>query len=82
MEEELDCLEKSGVIKKVEWSDWVSTIVCVPKKDGSLHICGDFKVSVNQVLLDNPYLLSDKEDIFATLRSGTVFSKTDLSIAY
>ena len=82
VEEELDRLEKLGVVRKVERSDWASPIVCVPMKDGSLCICGDFKVLVNQVLLDNPYLLPDTEDIFATLGSGTVFSKIDLSNAY
>ncbi len=39
-------------------------------------------VSVNQVLLDNPYPLPDTEDIFATLGSLTVFSKIDLSNAH
>ena len=82
VEEELDCLEKLGVMKKVEWSDWASPIVCMPKKDGSIYICGDFKVSVNQVLLDIPYPLPDTEDIFAKSGSGTVFSKNDLSTAY
>ena len=81
VEEELDRLEKLGVMKKVERSDWASPIVCVPKKDGSKRIFGDFKVSVNQVLLDIPYPLPDTEDIFATLGSGTVFSKIDLSNA-
>ena len=82
VEEELDRLESLGVVKKVERSDWASPIVGVPKKDGSIRICDDFKVSVNQVLVDNPYPLPDTEDIFATLESGTVFSKIDLSNAY
>ena len=69
MEEELDRLEKLGVVKKVERSDWASPVVCVPKKDGSIRICGDFKVSVNHVLLDIPYPLPHTEDIFATLGS-------------
>ena len=47
VEEELDRLEKLGVVKKVERSDWASPIFCVPKKDGSKRICGDFKLSVN-----------------------------------
>lgn len=47
-----------------------------------IRICGDFKVSVNQVLLDNPYPLPDTEHIFATLGSGTVFSKIDLWNVY
>jgi len=63
VEEELDCLEKLGIAKKVEQSDWASPIVCVPKKDGSIRICGDFQVSMNQVLLLNPYLLPNTEDI-------------------
>lgn len=47
MEEELDYLESLGVVKKVERSDWAFLIVCVFKKDGSIRICGDFKVLVN-----------------------------------
>ena len=81
-EEELHRLESQGVVKKVERSDWASPIVCVPKKDGSIRICGHFTVSINRVLLDNPYTLPDTEDVFATLGSGTVFSKIDLSNAY
>ena len=69
VEEELDRLEKLAI-----------QIVCVPKKDGGLPICGDFKVSVNQVLVDNLYPLPDTEDIFATLGSGTVFSKIDFQM--
>ena len=75
-------LESLGVVRKVERSDWASPIVCVPKRDASIRICGHFKVSLNQVLYNNPYTLPDKEDILATLGSGTVFSKIDLSNAY
>ena len=81
VQEELDPLESQGVVKKVEQSDWASPIVCVPKKGGSISICGDFKVPMNRVLLDNPYPLPDTEDVFATLGGGTLFSKIDLSNA-
>ena len=70
------------MIKKVECSDWAYPIVCVSKKDDIIRICGDFKVSVNRFLLDNPYPLPDIQDIFAILGSGTVFSKIDRSNAY
>lgn len=66
----------------MESSDWASPIVCVSKKDGSIRICGDFKVSTNRFLLDNPYPSLDTEDVFATLGGGTVFSEIDLSNAY
>jgi hypothetical protein len=72
---ELDRLESEGVIKRVERSDWASPIVCVLKKDGAIRICCDFKVSVNQVLFDNPYPLPDVEDMFATMGTGTMFSQ-------
>ena len=68
VKEELNRLEKLGVVKKVQWNDWASPIVCVPKKNGSLRICGDFKVWVNQVLLDNPYPLADTGDIICHIR--------------
>ena len=71
VEKELDRLEKLA-----------SPIVRVPKKDRGLPICGDLKLSVNQVLVDNPYPLPDMEDVFATLGSRTMFSKIEFSNAY
>ena len=65
------------MIKKVESSEWASPIVCVPKRNGStcLRICGDFKVSVNHVLISSPYPLPNAEDLLATLAGGKIFSK-------
>ena len=48
IEEELDRLEASGVLKNVTYSDWAVPIVPVPKKDGKFRICGDYKITVNQ----------------------------------
>jgi hypothetical protein len=50
VEKELEKLERDGIISKIEMSDWAFPIVPVLKKDGSVRICGDFKVTVNQVL--------------------------------
>ena len=51
LEHELDRLESEGVIEKVNHSSWASPIVVVPKGDGKLRICGDFKVSDSQLIL-------------------------------
>ena len=79
---ELDRLEQQGILKKVSSSDWAAPIVAVPKKDGKFRICGDYKVTVNQVLAIEQYPLPKPEDLFATLARGKFFSKLDLSQAY
>ena len=79
---ELDQLEQQGIIRKVDSSDWAAPIVVVPKKDGRFHLCGDYKVTINQALSIDQYPLPKPADLFATLANGTLFSKFDLSQAY
>ena len=74
--QELNKLEKEGVLKKVEHSRWAAPIVPVPKKDGTVRICGDYKVTINNAPLPRP------ADLFATLTNGKYFTKLDLSQAY
>lgn len=54
----------------------------VPKPNGSIRLCGDFKVTVNSQLNVDQYPLPNPEDIFATMEGGVVFSKLDLSQTY
>ena len=54
----------------------------VVKPDGTVRICGDYKVAVNNALIRDINPLPTPEDIFATLAGGSVFSKLDLSHAY
>ena len=80
--QELDRLKKQGVIKKVDSSDWAAPIVTVPKKEGQIRVCGDYKVTINQALTVDQYPLPKPEDLFATLANGEQFTKLDLSQAY
>ena len=82
VEAELTRLEKDGILSKVEYSEWATPIVPVVKRNGSVRVCGDFKVSVNPVLLAEQYPLPRIEDIFANLAGGKHFSKLDLRQAY
>ena len=43
-------MEQEEVLKKVTHNVWGSSIVVVPKKTGGVRICGDYKVTLNQVL--------------------------------
>ena len=69
VEDELTPLEKEGIIIPVTWSNWATPIVVVPKPDGSIQLCGDFKVTLNPALNVDKYPLPRDEDIFA----GAVF---------
>ena len=50
---ELDRLTKAGIIEKVDHSDWAAPVVPVPKGDGQLWLCGDYKVTINPVLVQD-----------------------------
>ena len=82
VEQELDRLESAGVLERVDHSDWAAPIVTVPKRDGQVRICGDYKVTINPVLDVDQYPLPRPEDLFATLAGGKYFSTLDLSHAY
>ena len=80
--QELDRLEKQGILQRVDHREWAAPIVAVPKKDGRFRLCGDYKVTISQVLKVDQYPLPNPEELFATLANGTLFSKLDLSQAY
>ena len=58
-------------------SEWGSPIVVVSKKIGGVRICGDYKVTLNQVLDVDQHPLPKPSDLFATLAGGKVLSKLD-----
>ena len=82
IEKDLTHLQQLGVIESVKYSDWATPIVPVPKPDGSVRICGDFKVTINPVLQIDKHLIPKPEDLLTVLAGGQKFSKLDLSQAY
>ena len=82
VEQELNRLGEKGVLKKVDHSDWAVPIVPVSIKDGKVRVCGGYKVTVNQCLDVDQYLLPRPDDLFAMLANGKTYSKLDLSQAY
>ena len=82
VEQELQRLERDNVIEPVQFSKWAAPVVPVVKRDGSVRLCGDYKVTVNKVALADSYPLPRIEDMFATLGKGQKFSKLDLAHAY
>ncbi|KAK9528348.1 hypothetical protein VZT92_012518 [Zoarces viviparus] len=82
VEEELRKLEEANIISPVKHSEWAAPIVPVVKKDKSLRLCGDYKVSANQAVETETYPLPRLEELLATLSGGKIFSKIDLATAY
>ena len=79
---ELDRLEAAGILHKVDHSDWAAPIVPVPKKDGTIRVCEDFKFTINPMLQVDQYPLPNSNDLMANLAGGKHFTKLDLTAAY
>lgn len=79
---EIDRLTSAGILKAVKFSKWASPIVLAPKSDGSLRICGDFKLAVNAQIDIERYPMPTRESLLHTIRCGQHFSKIDLKDAY
>ena len=82
IEQELQQLEDANILTKVSYSSWAERIVAVPKKDGKLRICDEYKVTINPSLEIEKHPLPKMDDLFATLSGCKIFSKIDLSQAY
>ena len=82
VEDELKRLQQEGIIRPVQYCEWGTPIVPVCKPDGSIRICGDYKLTVNRFAALDRYPLPRVEDLYATLAGGQKFTKIDLSHAY
>ena len=82
VDKELNRLQENGVLTPIAHSQWSTGIVAVPKKDGSVRICGNYKTTVNPNLEPVPPPNINVEDILANLSGGILFSKLDLAHAY
>ena len=78
VDKELDHLVKEGVIQPVTHSDWAAPVVPVIKCDGSVHLCGDYKITINKIAKFDSYPLPHIDDLFAS----QTFTKLDLAHAY
>ncbi len=82
VEAELDRLIKEHIIKPVKFSEWAAPIMPVLKPDGSVRLCGDYRVTVNRESSLEQYPIPRMEDMFAVLSGGEKYTKLDTSHAY
>ena len=48
-------LVSEGILEPVQFSEWAAPIVPVVKQDGSIRVCGDYKLTINQVAQVDTY---------------------------
>ncbi len=79
LQEELDRMEKLGVISRVEEpTPWCAGMVVVPKQNGEVRICVDLKPLNESVLHPIPKV----DEILGQLARATVFSKLDANSGF
>ena len=77
MKTELDKMVADKIVTPVtEPTDWVSSVLVVPKKDGSVRICLDPK-DLNTAIKRSHYPLPTVEDVTSRLTNAKVFSVLD-----
>ncbi|XP_026054203.1 uncharacterized protein K02A2.6-like [Carassius auratus] len=82
VEEEINRLLRDKIISPVKYSEWAAPVVPILKSDGSIRLCGDYKLTVNRVSTLEQYPIPRVEDLFALLDGGKQFTKLDMSHAY
>ena len=73
---------RGGTWEPVQYSEWAAPIVPAEKSDGTVRLCGDYKVTCNKASQIDKYRIPNVNEIFAKLSGGKTFSKIDLSQAY
>lgn len=71
----------NDTIEKVDCSDWETPVVLMMKPDGSMRICGDYKVMLNPCLQVPQHPIPRAEECFHAV-NGEEFTKFDLAQAY
>lgn len=80
--DELDKMEREGIIEKVEYSDWASPVVVVVKKNKDLRICMDGSVTINPHIESNHYPLPLIDELVGGKPGMSQWALIDLKGAY
>jgi hypothetical protein len=80
IKEEIDKMLKKGVIKK-STSPWASPVVLVPKKNGKIRFCIDYR-DLNKITEKDVYPLPKIDDMLDTFNGSKWFTSIDLASGY
>ena len=78
---EVDRLVESGVLKKVNRSEWAAPTFIIPKKDGSVRFISDFR-ELNKRIRRKPYPIPKIQDMLLKLEGFQYATSLDLNMGY
>ena len=82
VEAEIQKLLDQDFIEPVNSSpEWVSPLVCVPKKNGDVRLCVDMR-KANTAIIRNYYPIPTLDEILYEVNGAKIFSKLDLAQGY
>ena len=79
---EIDRLLAEKIIKPAEISEGAAPVVPILKKDETIRLCGDYKVTVNKVASVDTYPIPRIDDLDVKLSNGKLFTRFDMGHAY
>jgi len=62
----------------VNRSEWATPVVTVIKSTGAIILCGDFKVTLNPILVIDSYSIPSFHELQEKMSGNTLFLKLDL----
>ncbi|KAL6460675.1 hypothetical protein MHYP_G00306410 [Metynnis hypsauchen] len=80
IKKEIEDMKEKGIIR-ASMSPWASPVVLVPKKEGGVRFCIDYRKQNTKTHLDG-YPMPQVQDILESLHGATVFSTLDLRKGY
>lgn len=82
VDEGLDRLIGQEILEPGSHTCWETPVVTLLKFDGTVHICADYKCTLNKVLQQHAYPVLVASHLLASLAGGRIFAKLDLGQAY
>ncbi|CAI6367254.1 unnamed protein product [Macrosiphum euphorbiae] len=79
---EIERLVENNTLIPIDSCEWATPVVPILKGDGSVRLCGDYKITINPVLNGTEYPLPKIEHLYAKIAGAKYFSKIDLKDAY